>query len=439
MRFSLALDLKTRPTAPAGKDAQMRNAYVDLDPKKRKLFARKRAGVGLIGAVGAGVSQLEACWNGLLSTVGDTLYSLLIAASESRFTFTGTNSYIKQGAYASGLFVQASYTTVPVLESSSNGVSWTTLAGPSLGVGYLWYGVSYDTVNSTWVLAASNGGTGNKIFKSVDLASWSSFVPSVPGGAGAFLGISCINGVYTAVYLKFGGLWEIISSLDFGVTWTDQVGNGFSFAALFTGNGTSYAILNDNGTGLGTLYGSTNGVSFSALYTAGAPLQSGSCYNNVIAILDGGPSLSVSINAGGSFTSVALPAEIQPGVIANAIVGVTAGFLYVAAYDDTGFLTYLAVSTDLGSNWIVYSDAAVSVSAFSSFLFGAATTVFCDNSSQSWIVAGGGSGYIVNATNLGGLNPITAGLQLLSESTGASVSTQALLMKTSQQAWLYTK
>lgn len=75
MRLPLSYDLESRDGS-LDKDAKLINAY-----GKEKV--NKRPGVDDLGLVTSGTSQLLACWNGLLSIIGDGLQTLTIAPTTS--------------------------------------------------------------------------------------------------------------------------------------------------------------------------------------------------------------------------------------------------------------------------------------------------------------------------------------------------------------------
>ena len=74
----LPVQFKTRQ-GDVTKDARIKNGYVEIKGEVGRV--RKRPGNADLGLIEAGAAQLLTCWNGLLSIIGDSLASLVIAES----------------------------------------------------------------------------------------------------------------------------------------------------------------------------------------------------------------------------------------------------------------------------------------------------------------------------------------------------------------------
>ena len=420
----------------------MANAYVDLDPKKRKLFARKRAGVGLIGAVGAGVSQLAACWDGLLSAVGDSLASLLISYSAG-----GTLTHRTEVAHelTGACFPGNTLLVVGGLDSAGDGVSHiysgaigtvsSNMAGFNTGNDVL-----RIATNGTTVVVATGNQSGYGFGAQGEL--WSStatppfsFTLRNDSAAENANSVVFANGLYMAIYgSDLSESSKAAWSSDNGVTWSTHAFTGpvlfcvvWDGAAWWFGGATSSTLLTP------AWYKTTDLITFtsqSLSVPGGTKIFIYAGYGNgkfVAAVLNGVTRNTLSSLDGLTWVS---ESNLPQGTSTYADFAFSNGLLYcrlptlTKTWDGTSWTTVITSSLTSGS--------AIAVTPNGSKL------VISDFSSGYWSADLIGS-VTVTPTTIGPLNPITAGLQLLSESTGAAASTQALLMKTSQQAWLYTK
>lgn len=101
MRLPLATPLKSRPN-DAAVDARLKNGYVEI--KGQDSVVRSRPGNIDLGSLGgAGLAQLLAEWNGLLAVSGDSLLGVSINAAQATTSFTSDSAVFN--VFSHGIYV----------------------------------------------------------------------------------------------------------------------------------------------------------------------------------------------------------------------------------------------------------------------------------------------------------------------------------------------
>lgn len=411
MRMPLATEFKTRPN-DNDRDARIKNGYVEV--KGEQAAVRVRPGNSDLGSLGgAGLAQLLAEWNGLLAVSGDTLEAFTIEVITSLdWQYAATSVKTLFLVPFSGKFLGTSGTGN--LSYSTDGITWSSsgtawagsvpVAGSSAAVIYknsssvlrTTNATSWATVNMPVSGISSNVAYGNGLFISVGANDSYSFVSS-DEGATWVRSVSNITSASSPQLSFANGLFflshpsgVVYSSAD-GLTWTScsfpvGLSTYLAHAAYFNGK---YLVIASVGA---KIYESSDGVTFSETsYQFGGTSLTGAgfCVGTDYVIASASKTgesriaLSFDVETWGEITEAHYLTPIV-------LVGNT---LYAASYADQ----LLGTTSGIAPGGTVVIDSTTSVS------------------------------------------PITADLLMSAETTGAAQSNQQMLIKTSEQGWIYTR
>ena len=396
MRLPLPTQLKTR-VGDNTKDARLKNSYTEIRGQNGEV--RKRPGNTDLGLIDAGAAQLLTCWNGLLSVINNSLSSMII---------TDTGNYpVGFGDFADdGLWFYVPMGDIRIYDHRDNGFvgRFNTLTYEFA------YADSVDYPAATYRITVEEPGAGLRIIytEADDFATWKAMVVGASTETiedvtidfdtyttiNAFLGGAYLSGTYFLYFLADDGGGEVpiyFTSAD-GLTYALQGLTDFTISRPMILPFNSGLIAYDLSVGGGIpypVYSSTDGASW--------------------------------VYEGDSDTSDAyVPLCVYNDEIFTAF---SAGVIYRS----TDGLTF----TEYGN----FPNAILSPVATWSNATGVKSAPASDYGVYDLTNPNGVEQVV--ATPIGTIE--AASLALISESTGATQSTQQLLIKSSEQAWIYTR
>lgn len=438
MRLPLAVSLTSRD-GTLDKDPLITNGLIEGN--KKVSVVRSRPGVTDLGLVAAGTARLLACWNGLLSVIGDSLSSLIITAvgtSDYVATSYGTSPVVSRISWYNGTLLVGCY---DIDADSSQHYTITAGVASTLGAvdlfdvdGLPGTVATSTTLNSYTFFSDENAsiGTGTNVYR---VTTGGSFAPTNVRSYGG--GTYCwgVFGDGTRVVAPFEHsdsgtpFWgtRIDWTID-GSTWGSYLLTGVLIRAatavsggwLFVGTVMDPGLPNTYHNYAPAVYFTADFVTFTSVYVSGftgIPELVHVAYTNGYVYTLVGTSLYVSSNNGVTFS----------------------------------FWDTYAYLWQQDSNVYVAKGSAGSYELFSV----TGNTFTSSGTVSSSLASFGGKG-----SALAGIDTGQAGLRLLlaaetevvtptpittlidaflsSEATGASQSQQELMIKSSEKLWQYT-
>lgn len=419
MRIPLATDLATRD-GTLEKDAGLVNALVEV--RGKETVVKRRPGAYDLGSVGSGSSQLLAEWNGLLSVIGDSLASISLIEP--------TGSYLLGNEYYA--FTQ---------------------------VGNRLFGVKLDTTDKFGEFTATGSGVTFTQASATAVGSGSSFNAGLYYNFGGYL--------YNAS--PYSGGW--VRSGDYGATWA---------AVTSAGNYSRYSLcgtVGENAAGA-CLYGAARAVDYSAydFYSTANPASADTAlgtvtldYSGVMPVQSVNSAFQVLCQVDGvlylfiyqDYDDDNSDTFATNWVYSSEDYGVTWSQLFREETTVTGFPLNVRNVTVLAGEILL----AISSGGVKKLLrFDPLTSSFTEVLSASvdglgvYMYSGqlGGVSLLIEGvtatgtyflpsamlapavTTISALSPLASSEFIYAESNGEAQSTQQLLLKNSQQAWVYT-
>ncbi len=293
------------------------------------------------------------------------------------------------GLYVMGGMSDTSYEPVPVMMTSTDGITWTeralempaynTLSGASVQQ-IVWTGSAF---------IASTSSTGTVIWVSTDGINWR--YKSGPIGAST---VYLTYGNGRALMMNTSGTYS--TSVDNGTTWVSQGSMGLGSVIGVVYNGTNFVAVNSGGavstssTGIGTGWTSQTGLT-AATYT-----QVGVAGTALVVTVSGSVTTMHynTTNGTGSWTARALPITISSGRISydgtNAILSSNAGSnsQFVAFSNPAGTLTTVNAPRSIVSASTLtafYANGNIIIPSYNNANGGALISVFVSsNVGSTW-------------------------------------------------------
>lgn len=189
------------------------------------------------GGVFVAIGQFDTTsLKGVYSSPDGTTWTDRTAASGmvSGTSFTGTNNFVRVAQSSTTMVVFSPVASVTTFVTTSNGTTtWSSLTSP-IATGEQVQDVTWDAVNSLWLVLATDGTT-STLYKSSDLTTWTSAVIST---STTYSGIAASNGMYVAVAKGTAGSVgnsRAVYSTDKGVTWRWCLGYSLKWAFASSG------------------------------------------------------------------------------------------------------------------------------------------------------------------------------------------------------------
>jgi hypothetical protein len=451
MRIPLATPLKSRPNDTT-KDARVRNGVIEK--RGEQSVVRTRPGAADLGEVdSAGVAQLVTCWDGALSVVGDSLASLVI--TESSEGYTGDTDFFPWGdgdvggAYYNGVpLYQPMYIPLDdgdlVLAGCEDDFTFYSFYGTrgslteqSLGFSFIGeYSAPWAIARNTNVVLITTFDDGISGDGARGFVSSTSGTPSFTEAyADEFGSDPRADSANEYLFLMVDG--EVRYSDDDGQTWgtlTNPVGITH-FDGVFYLSGYWYFVTSSSGPNTIEIYRTNTFASFSEVILSGDTgyLTNGNSGRQKCVTKFG--DIAVIATTSGVVTSTdGATWALKSGLVGTVYADAT--YLYVIT--STG----VYISSDAETFELLISvgfaiDNAVLPTAGSSDGF------FCLNDASNITyqitITYSPGGDSVTPTPIANLTPVVADLPLTAEGIGASQSTQQLLIKSRDQAWIYTR